>query len=87
MSLNSDYFVNTAVQQRRADLIAEAESDRLARLARSTRTGWLRRLRSALRRPQTPVSAPVTEPAVREPEREPSSEARQLVGAGRSHGA
>lgn len=92
MSLNSDYFVNTTVQQRRAELVAEAESDRLARLVRSTRPSWLRRLRSALS-PSTvpaaaPVPAPAAPPAADEPQRnEPTEAVLELVGAGRHHGA
>jgi hypothetical protein len=88
MSLNNDYFVNNTVQQRRADLVAEAESDRLARLARSTRTGGLRRLLSSLVRRPVPAPAPVAPPSsskVAEADR--TGAKRELVGAGRANGA
>ncbi len=87
MSLNSDYFVNTVVQQRRAELVAEAESDRLARLARSTRTGGFRRLLSSLVRHPVPAPAPVTPPSSTEAATDGTGAKRELVGAGRGHGA
>ncbi len=87
MSLNNDYFVNNTVQQRRADLVAEAESDRLARLARSTRTGGLRRLLSSLVRHPVPAPAPVAPSSSTEAATEGTGAKRELVGAGRVHGA
>lgn len=88
MSLNNDYFVNITVQQHRADLVAEAENDRLARLTRSTRTGGLRRLLSSLVRRPVPAPAPVAPPTSSKVAAAEGTDAkRELVGAGRAHGA
>jgi hypothetical protein len=89
MSLNNDYFVNITVQQHRADLVAEAENDRLARLARSTRTpGGLRRLLSSLIRRSVPAPAPVAPPTSSKVAAAEGTDAkRELVGAGRAGGA
>lgn len=88
MSLNNDYFVNITVQQHRADLVAEAESDRLARLVRSSRSGGLRRLLSSLVRRPVPAPVPAVPPtSSRVAEADGTGAKRELVGAGRAHGA
>src|SRR5690606_22277427 len=95
MSLNHDYFVTMTVKQHHRELLAQAESDRLARRA-ARRPSWLRRLFGAAESPARPVPARPRpgpegpEPVAGEPEAsaEPATSCgatahRVPVGAGR----
>ncbi len=87
MSLTNDYFISYEVRQHHAELIAEAQSNRLARVARQAR-----KARTALRRrplgsqqpaPLDPHAAPVAEPAEARTAADSATADREPVGAGR----
>lgn len=65
MSLTNDYVTAVLAKQQHQDLLAEADANRLARLARGWRRGWLRRWRAGRgtaptdRRPAPSASVPV----------------------------
>jgi hypothetical protein len=44
----NDYSISILTNQRRQDLMAEADNDRLAKLATADRTSWWRRVGRAL---------------------------------------
>jgi hypothetical protein len=50
MTMNSDFTISILAEQHRADLIAEAAQDHLAKLARADRTPTWRRLLGRLHR-------------------------------------
>ena len=50
MNMNSDFTYTILAEQRRADLMAEAAQDRLAKLAREGRTPTWRRLLNRVHR-------------------------------------
>jgi hypothetical protein len=90
MSLINDYFITIEVRQHHAELIAEAETDRLARLGRQARKA-AKKLRRQVLGAQRP--APVepdyaatptvrtTEPAEVRPAAEPAESDREPVDA------
>lgn len=93
MSLNHDYFISQVAQEHQREILAQAEQDRLARLVRGRRRGWLRRWLAGRgsttsapldRQPAPPAyqSAPLPEAPVDPADHRPDTD-REPVGAGR----
>lgn len=86
MSLINDYYIQSEVRQHHADLIAEADANRLARLGREARRAAKRLRRQVLssQRPAPPEpTVPTTEQADARPVAEPAEADREPVASGR----
>ncbi|WP_152365178.1 hypothetical protein [Microlunatus speluncae] len=88
MSLINDYFINYEVRQHHAELIAEAQNNRLARLARQAQKARIKLQRRLLGSqqpapldPHAPVDAPAE--TLTDADSASASTVRVPVGAGR----
>lgn len=82
MSLINDYFITYEVRQHHAELIAEAQSNRLARLARQARKARIT-LQRRLLGSQQPAPLDPHAPAAARTDADSATADREPVGAGR----